>query len=129
MFGEIFYFELDGSLITTTIDDFELDHRRCFHERDVCNEDGVFETQQFPSLVRNYVFMECLCCSQKFFFNRHNAQYNLRERLTNFSYVQTLRAKNSIKQTVEETFYNHETIIRSNNILEEITNTHGGYVL
>lgn len=97
MYGEIYYFNLDGSLRTTTIEQFKIKHSRCVHH--LRNVTGMeVEIRTVPSLVENYVFIEC--CDEKWFFNIYNAKVNLKERLLNYQKIERLRVSSMVSKDV-----------------------------
>jgi len=114
MYGEIFYYNLDGSLRKTTIEQFKTKHSRCV--RHVRNVTGMeIEVRSVPAMVENYVFIEC--CDEKFFFNLYNAKVNLKERLLNFQKIESLRVGQMISRDV---FSKISNISYANNLLREM---------
>lgn len=97
MYGEIYYFNLDGSLRTTTIEQFKTKHSRCVHH--LRNVTGMeVEIRTVPAMVENYVFIEC--CDEKWFFNIYNAKVNLKERLLNFQKIERLKVNTLVSRDV-----------------------------
>jgi len=92
MYGEIYYYNLDGSLKTTTIELFKRKHHRCSHLIRTVRGFEI-EERMVPKMIENFVFLEC--CEEKFFFNKYNAMVNLKERLFNYKHIETLRIKSS----------------------------------
>lgn len=115
MYGDAFFYELDGTLIKTNIAKFLVTHNSCRHEIEEFSGNN-FVIRDVPTLIHNRVFMEC--CGQKWFFKIENAQVNLRERLENYYGIERLRIRQSTSRNLEFT----ENLIRARNLLKDLEN-------
>lgn len=121
MYGDAFYYELDGTLKKTSISKFLATHSTCSHKTTVFDGE-YFKTVNVPSMIKNFVFMEC--CDTKWFFKIENAQVNLMERLENFCDIERLK----ILQTGSRSLHHSNNIIQSKLMLSELSNLRRGDV-
>jgi hypothetical protein len=121
MYGDAFYYELDGTLNKTSISKFLATHSTCRHNIEVFSGNH-FENREVPSLIRNFVFMEC--CGNKWFFKIENAQVNLMERLENLRGIERLK----IRQAASKTLLSTGILVRSELMLKELSNIQRGEV-
>lgn len=121
MFGDAFYYDLDGTLNKTSIGKFLATHSTCKHNIEVCSGNH-FEIREVPSMIRNFVFMEC--CGNKWFFKIENAQVNLMERLENLRGIERLK----IRQIASKSLISSNAIIKSELMLKELQNLQRGEI-
>jgi len=121
MFGDAFYYDLDGTLNKTSIGKFLATHSTCKHNIEVFSGNH-FEIREVPSMIRNFVFMEC--CGNKWFFKIENAQVNLMERLENLRGIERLK----IRQIASRSLISSNTIIKSELMLKELENLQRGEI-
>lgn len=113
MYGDAFYYDLDGTLNKTSISKFLATHSTCRHNIEVFSGNH-FEIREVPSMIRNFVFMEC--CGSKWFFKIENAQVNLMERLENLRGIELLK----IRQTATHNMKATSRILKSEFLLKDL---------
>jgi hypothetical protein len=121
MYGDAFYYDLDGTLNKTSIGKFLATHSTCKHNIEVFSGNH-FEIREVPSMIRNFVFMEC--CGSKWFFKIENAQVNLMERLQNLQGIERLK----IRQTATRNVFSTSQIVKTEMLLKELTNVQRGEI-
>lgn len=80
----LFYYHLDGYLET-------MDSEQFIHIHGDSNE------------TENFVFVRTQS-GEKWFFNEHNARVNLKERLENLRYLQSLRMKMELNKSIRNVY-------------------------